>query len=44
MRHIIAAVRRVLSEPAQLTEVHFHNGPHSVPAPCYDERCISPRL
>jgi len=44
MRHIFAAVRRVLSEPAQPTAVHFHNGPHGEPAPCYDEQCINPRL
>jgi len=43
MRHIIAAVRRVLGEGAP-TAVHFHNGPHGKPAPCYDEHCINPRL
>ena len=25
-------------------EPHFHQGPDSTPAVCYDERCGSPRL
>jgi hypothetical protein len=24
--------------------VHFHQGPQGQPAPCFDERCESPRL
>ena len=24
--------------------VHFHAGPQGLPAPCFDERCPSPRL
>ena len=24
--------------------VHFHQGPQGQPAPCFDERCTSPRL
>jgi hypothetical protein len=44
MRRIIAAVRRALHEPALTLDVHFHNGPHGAPAPCYDARCASPRL
>ena len=24
--------------------VHFHQGPQGQPAPCFDERCSSPRL
>jgi hypothetical protein len=25
-------------------DVHFHQGPQGQPAPCFDERCIQPRL
>jgi hypothetical protein len=24
--------------------VHFHQGPQGQPAPCFDDRCESPRL
>jgi len=36
----IADATRAANEP----DVHFHAGPDSLPAVCYDERCRNPRL
>jgi hypothetical protein len=34
---------RGLTAPAD-SGVHFHQGPQGQPAPCFDDRCESPRL
>jgi hypothetical protein len=44
MQRILAAVRRVLHDPAPSADVHFHSGPHGMPSPCFDVRCRNPRL
>jgi hypothetical protein len=44
-RRILAALNRALfAESKHSDEVHFHQGSHGQPAPCYDTRCTSPRL
>jgi hypothetical protein len=44
-RRILAALNRAMfAEPGHSEDVHFHQGPHGQPAPCYDTRCSSPRL
>jgi hypothetical protein len=44
-RRILAALNRaLLADPRPWEEIHFHQGPHGQPAPCYDTRCRSPRL
>jgi hypothetical protein len=37
---IASAMRDQYTEP----EAHFHQGPETTPAVCYDERCRIPRL
>ena len=37
---IASAVRSPYTEP----EAHFHQGPQTTPAACYDPRCPVPRL
>ena len=39
----IADRLRSLAAPTD-ESVHFHQGPQGQPAPCFDERCSSPRL
>ena len=46
MRHIARTLvgrLRNLTPDAGNT-VHFHQGPQGQPAPCFDDRCSSPRL
>ena len=40
----IAAFRRLFAEPSEADAVHFHSGPQSEPAVCYDAHCRNPRL
>ena len=42
IRSIRDRVRRFAADDVPV--VHFHQGPQGQPAPCYDERCSSPRL
>jgi hypothetical protein len=42
MIRIIRERLRKLTAPAD--GVHFHQGPQGQPAPCFDDRCSSPRL
>ena len=44
MRNILTAVRNVMREPAPDVDVHFHQGPAGMPSPCYDGRCVRPKL
>jgi hypothetical protein len=42
---IVAAISRVLRDNNPNTdEVHFHKGPSTTPAVCFDARCESPRM
>jgi hypothetical protein len=43
-RRVIAWIANVMREPYTEPEPHFHQGPESTPAVCYDLRCASPRL
>jgi hypothetical protein len=43
-RRVIDWIANVLREPYTEPEPHFHQGPESAPAVCYDPRCGSPRL
>jgi hypothetical protein len=42
IRSIRDRIRRFAE--ADAPTVHFHQGPQGQPAPCFDERCTSPRL
>jgi hypothetical protein len=44
MRRVIQWIADVMREPDNEPEVHFHQGPETTPAVCYDARCGSPRL
>ena len=46
MRHLTRTIAsRIRGFAGTDTEsVHFHQGPQGQPAPCFDERCASPRL
>ena len=37
-------ITNVVRDPDAEAQPHFHQGPESLPAVCYDERCRSPRL
>jgi hypothetical protein len=43
-RRLMAAAARALSTGPAQHEVHFHQGATGDPAPCYDARCVRPRL
>jgi hypothetical protein len=43
-RRVIDWLTGVLRDDHRDLEVHFHSGPESTPAVCYDERCGMPRL
>jgi hypothetical protein len=43
-RRVIDWIATVVREPYAEPEAHFHQGPESKPAVCYDPRCASPRL
>ena len=44
MRRAIHWVLDVLRDPETEPAAHFHQGPESTPAVCYDAHCASPRL
>ena len=43
-RRVIDWIANVLRESYTEPEAHFHQGPESRPAVCYDPRWASPRL
>lgn len=43
-RGMIGWIRDIVSDPDVEPAVHFHQGPESTPAVCYDTRCARPRL
>ena len=43
-RRVIDWITNVMREPHTEPEPHFHQGPESTPAVCYDARCGMPRL
>ena len=43
-RRVVQWFADVLRGPNAEPYPHFHKGPESTPAVCYDERCSSPRL
>jgi hypothetical protein len=42
LRTLISLLRR--GSQADSAHVHFHQGPHHGPVPCFDEDCPNPRL
>jgi hypothetical protein len=44
MTRLIQWIADVIRDPHTEPEVHFHSGPESTPAVCYDARCGAPRL
>lgn len=44
MTRLIRWISNVIGDPDTEPEVHFHSGPDSTPAVCYDARCAAPRL
>ena len=44
MTRLIHWISNVIRDPDTEPEVHFHQGPQSTPAVCYDARCPAPRL
>jgi hypothetical protein len=43
-RRVIDWISSTLRYPNTELEVHFHQGPESAAAVCYDANCSSPRL
>jgi hypothetical protein len=43
-RRVINWIAHVMREPDVQPDVHFHAGPESLPAVCYDAHCRNPRL
>ena len=43
-RHLQAVLGLLRRERREGPHVHFHQGSHGQPAPCFDERCPNPRL
>ena len=43
-RRVIQWIANVMRDPYAEPQAHFHQGPESTPAVCYDPRCGSPRL
>jgi hypothetical protein len=41
---VIQWIAKLIRDPETEARPHFHQGPDSTPAVCYDERCGSPRL
>jgi len=41
---VIQWIANVIRDPDTEPQAHFHQGPDSTPAVCYDTRCGSPRL
>ena len=44
MTRLIHWISNVIRDPEAEPEAHFHSGPESLPAVCYDARCGQPRL
>jgi hypothetical protein len=44
MTRLIRWISNVVGDPYTEPEPHFHSGPDSTPAVCYDARCGVPRL
>jgi hypothetical protein len=44
MTRLIRWMSNVVGDPYTEPEPHFHSGPDSTPAVCYDARCGVPRL
>ena len=44
MTRLIGWLADVVREPHTQSDPHFHTGPASMPAACFDARCDSPRL
>jgi hypothetical protein len=44
MKRVINWIADVVRDPQPQAQVHFHQGPESTPAVCYDTRCRYPRL
>ena len=43
-QRVIGWISGLVRDPDTEPEVHFHQGPESHPAVCYDARCRNPRL
>jgi hypothetical protein len=43
-RRVIQWIANAVRDPYTEPLPHFHQGPESTPAICYDARCSSPRL
>ena len=43
-RRVIHWITNVVRDPDTEPQPHFHQGPESTPAVCYDSRCRSPHL
>ena len=43
-KRVIQWIADVVRDQDTEPRPHFHQGPESTPAVCYDERCGSPRL
>jgi hypothetical protein len=43
-RRVIRWISNVVRDPGTEPLAHFHQGPESTPAVCYDPHCGSPRL
>jgi len=44
MTRLIHWISTVVRDPDTEPEAHFHAGPESAPAVCYDAHCGAPRL
>jgi hypothetical protein len=44
MTRLIQWISNVVRDPYSEPEPHFHSGPNSMPAVCYDAHCGTPRL
>ena len=44
MTRLIRWISHVIRDPLLEPDAHFHSGPESTPAVCYDARCGAPRL
>lgn len=44
MTRVIHWITEIIRDSDAAPEPHFHQGPESTPAVCYDTRCDSPQL
>jgi hypothetical protein len=44
MTRLIRWISHVIHDPLPELDAHFHSGPESTPAVCYDAHCESPHL